>query len=66
MNIKKIVILVFLIATLSVGSAVFMINAEGKTTIPSNPELNAVNLVIVTRHDTTLTAAFETAFLATP
>ncbi len=66
MKIKKTVILVFLIASLLAGSAVFMISAEVDTTTPSNPELNAVNFVVVTRHDTTLTNAFEAAFLATP
>ena len=66
MNIKRIAILVFLIASISLGSAVFMINAEMDTANPSNPTLNAVTLTIVTRHDTTLTNAFEAAFLATP
>ncbi|MCE7739690.1 MAG: ABC transporter substrate-binding protein [Candidatus Heimdallarchaeota archaeon] len=66
MNIKRIAILVFLIASISMGSAVFMINAEVDTANSSNPELNAVTLTIVTRHDTTLTNAFQAAFLATP
>jgi len=66
MNIKRIAILVFLTALISVGSAVFMINAEVDTTIPSVPEPDAVNFVIVTRHDVTLTNAYEAAFLATP
>ena len=63
MNIKRIAILVFLIASLSAGSTVFMINANERI-FPVEVEDATGVLTVVTRHDETLTNAFAAAFIA--
>ena len=66
MNLKRIAILVFFIASLSAGSAIFITSAYVETAIPDDPKLNTITLTIVTRHDVTITDEFEAQFLATP
>ena len=64
MKIKNITLIVILLTSLTVGPFL-SVSAESMPQTPSNPTLDDSVLTIVTRHDTTIQAAFKTAFLAT-
>ena len=66
MKMKRIVILVLLLATLTIGSTIFLTKSSVDSTIISEPKQKAITLTIVTRHDTTITSEFTSRFLATP
>ncbi len=63
MNIKRIAILVFLIASLTAGSTV-LITSANTAVAPTEIEDATGVLKFVTRHDSTLTGAFAEAFVA--
>lgn len=64
MKIKRIAILVLVLATLTVGSTVFLSTAGQESPVTSDPKLDGVTLTIVTRHDVTITDEFKSRFLA--
>ncbi|MBY9001833.1 MAG: ABC transporter substrate-binding protein [Candidatus Heimdallarchaeota archaeon] len=65
MKIKNITLIVILITSLTVGPFL-SVSAETNPLTPPTSTLDDTVLTVVTRHDTTIQAAFKTAFLATP
>ncbi|MHA1200928.1 MAG: ABC transporter substrate-binding protein [Candidatus Heimdallarchaeaceae archaeon] len=65
MKIKNLTLIAILLTSLTVGP---FLSVNAKTDSPITPIAtpDATELTIVTRHDTTIQAAFTTAFLATP
>ncbi|MCK5141354.1 MAG: hypothetical protein KAQ70_04100, partial [Candidatus Heimdallarchaeota archaeon] len=65
MKIKNLTLIAILLTSLTVGP---FLSVNAKTDSPVSPiaSPDAISLTIVTRHDTTIQAAFQTAFLATP
>ncbi|GAH73311.1 unnamed protein product, partial [marine sediment metagenome] len=65
MKIKNLTLVAILLTSLTVGP-LLSVNAKTDTPVTPIATPDATTLTIVTRHDTTIQAAFETAFIATP
>jgi len=65
MKIKNLTLIAILLTSLTVGPFL-SVNATTDSPVSPIASPDATTLTIVTRHDTTIQAAFETAFLATP
>ena len=65
MKIKNLTLIAILLASLTVGPFL-SVNAATDTPVTPIATPDATTLTVVTRHDTTIQAAFSTAFLSTP